>query len=83
MYVAAKTQGFDRITSIRTAFSLSSSGGELALVTAKAGTGIGVTSSFILPMVGAMTIITTFLSPYLIKVGWNSRDLIKRGGETM
>jgi monovalent cation:H+ antiporter-2, CPA2 family len=83
VYVAAKTQGFDRITSIRTAFSLSSSGGELALVTAKAGTGIGVTSSFILPMVGAMTIITTFLSPYLIKVGWNFRDLIKRGGETM
>ena len=30
----------------------------------------GVTSSFLLPMVGAMTIITTFISPYIIKFGW-------------
>jgi CPA2 family monovalent cation:H+ antiporter-2 len=80
--MAAKSQGFDRATSIRAAFSLSSSGGELALVTAKAGTSIGVTSSFVLPMVGAITIITTFLSPYLIKVGWNFRDLVKQGETT-
>lgn len=79
VYMAAKSQGFDRTTSIRAAFSLSSSGGELALVAAKAGTSIGVTSSFVLPMVGAITIITTFLSPYLIKVGWNFRGLVKRG----
>jgi CPA2 family monovalent cation:H+ antiporter-2 len=82
VYMAAKSQGFDRTTSIRAAFSLSSSGGELALVTAKAGTSIGVTSSFVLPMVGAITIITTFLSPYLIKVGWNFRDLVKQGETT-
>jgi K+:H+ antiporter len=31
---------------------------------------VGTTSSFVLPMVGAMTIITTFLTPYLIKIGW-------------
>jgi len=31
---------------------------------------VGVTSSFLLPMVGAMTIITTFISPYIIKFGW-------------
>jgi hypothetical protein len=33
-------------------------------------------------MVGAITIITTFLSPYLIKVGWNFRDLVKQGETT-
>ena len=37
---------------------------------AKGGTDVGVTSSFLLPMVGAMTIITTFISPYIIKFGW-------------
>ena len=60
VFLAAKSQGFDRTTSIKTAFSLSSSGEELALVTAKVGSNIGVTSSFVLPMIGAMTIITTF-----------------------
>jgi CPA2 family monovalent cation:H+ antiporter-2 len=33
---------------------------------------IGATSSFILPMVGAMTIITTFITPYMIKIGWKA-----------
>jgi monovalent cation:H+ antiporter-2, CPA2 family len=27
-----------------------------------------------LPMVGAMTIITTFITPYLIKIGWKLAD---------
>jgi CPA2 family monovalent cation:H+ antiporter-2 len=42
-------------TSLRAAFGLSSLGGELALVVAKGGVDVGVTSSFILPMVGSMT----------------------------
>jgi CPA2 family monovalent cation:H+ antiporter-2 len=58
------------LTSLRTGFGLSSSGGELALVVAKGGVDVGATSSFILPMVGAMTIITTFITPYMIKIGW-------------
>jgi monovalent cation:H+ antiporter-2, CPA2 family len=44
-------------------------GGELALVVAKGGGDVGVTSFFLLPMVGAMTIIT-IISPYIIKFGW-------------
>jgi monovalent cation:H+ antiporter-2, CPA2 family len=70
VYVASKSQGYTTQTALRTAFGLSSSGGELALVVAKGGTDVGVTSSFLLPMVGTMTIITTFITPYLIKVGW-------------
>ena len=58
------------MSSLRAGIGLSSSGGELALVVAKGGTDAGVTSSFLLPMVGAMTIITTFISPYIIKFGW-------------
>jgi monovalent cation:H+ antiporter-2, CPA2 family len=70
VYSAAKSQGFSKLTSLRAGIGLSSSGGELALVVAKGGADIGVTSSFLLPMVGAMTIITTFISPYIIKFGW-------------
>ena len=70
VYLAAKSQGFSKLTSLRAGIGLSSSGGELALVVAKGGADIGVTSSFLLPMVGAMTIITTFISPYIIKYGW-------------
>ena len=67
---AAKYQRFIKLTSLRAGISLSSSGGALALVVAKGRTDVGVTSSFLLPMVGAMRIITTFISPYIIKFGW-------------
>ena len=70
VYLMAKSQGFSKLSSLRAGIGLSSSGGELALVVAKGGTDVGVTSSFLLPMVGAMTIITTFISPYVIKFGW-------------
>jgi CPA2 family monovalent cation:H+ antiporter-2 len=71
-------QGFSKKTSVQTGFGLSASGGELALVTAKGGADVGATSSFVLPMVGAMTIITTFLSPYLIKFGWKLSDRFRQ-----
>jgi CPA2 family monovalent cation:H+ antiporter-2 len=70
VFLSARSQGFNKKTSTQMAFGLSSSGGELALVTAKAGADVGATSPFVLPMVGAMTIITTFISPYAIKMGW-------------
>ena len=70
VYLMAKSQGFSKLSSLRAGIGLSSSGGELALVVAKGGSDVGVTSSFLLPMVGAMTIITTFVSPYIIKFGW-------------
>ncbi len=74
VYMASRSQGYNTQTALRTAFGLSSSGGELALVVAKGGNDVGVTSSFILPMVGTMTIITTFITPYLIKIGWKVAD---------
>ena len=70
VYLSARSQGYDTQTSLKTAFGLSSSGGELALVVAKGGADVGATSSFVLPMVGTMTIITTFITPYMIKIGW-------------
>jgi monovalent cation:H+ antiporter-2, CPA2 family len=73
VYLSSRSQGFGKKVSFRAGFSLLSSGGELALVTARAGESIGVTSPFLLPMIGTMTIITTFLSPYIIKTGWKFR----------
>ncbi|HET6715491.1 MAG TPA: cation:proton antiporter [Nitrososphaeraceae archaeon] len=75
VYLSSRSQGYDTQTSLKTAFGLSSSGGELALVVAKGGADVGTTSSFVLPMVGTITIITTFITPYLIKIGWKLVDI--------
>jgi monovalent cation:H+ antiporter-2, CPA2 family len=74
VFLSSRTQGISLRTSLRAAFGLSSSGGELALVVAKGGVDVGITSSFVLPMVGSMTIITTFITPYMIKLGWKVAD---------
>lgn len=76
VFVSSKSQGFSSIDSMKASFGLSSSGGELALVVAKGGVDTGLTSAFLLPMIGAMTIITTFISPYMIKLGWKVPDKI-------
>ncbi|MDP9211146.1 MAG: cation:proton antiporter [Thermoproteota archaeon] len=80
VYLSSRSQGYNTQTSLKTAFGLSSSGGELALVVAKGGADVGTTSSFVLPMVGTMTIITTFITPYLIKIGWKLVD-IRQGSD--
>ena len=77
VYISAKMMGTDKKTSMKSGFALSASGGELALVTAKGGADVGATSAFILPMVGTMTIITTFLSPYVIRFGWKFVNSLK------
>ena len=40
------------------------------MVTAKGGEDVGDTSAFLMSVIGSMTIITTFFSPYLIEQGW-------------
>jgi CPA2 family monovalent cation:H+ antiporter-2 len=76
VFLSSRMQGVSMRTSLRTGFGLSSSGGELALVVAKGGLDVGVTSSFILPMVGSMTIVTTFITPYMVKIGWKVADAL-------
>jgi CPA2 family monovalent cation:H+ antiporter-2 len=77
VYLSSKSQGLSKKASLQTAFGSSASGGELALVTAKGGADVGATSPFVLPMVGTMTIITSFLSPYVVKFGWKIGDRFK------
>ena len=78
VYLSAKSQGMSKKVSIQTAFGSSASGGELALVIAKGGADVGATSAFVLPMVGTMTIITSFLSPYVVKFGWKFGERFKQ-----
>src|SRR5690606_28260276 len=77
VYLSSKSQGLSKKKSVQTAFGSSASGGELALVTAKGGADVGATSPFVLPMVGTMTIITSFLSPYVVKFGWTFGERFK------
>jgi CPA2 family monovalent cation:H+ antiporter-2 len=79
VYASSRLQGISNITSTRTAVGLSSSGGEIALVVAKGGIDVGAANPIILPMVGTMTIITTFISPYVIKYGWKFTERFRKG----
>lgn len=78
VYLSSRLQKVNNLTSARTAVGLSSSGGEIALVVAKGGIDTGAASTFILPMIGTMTIITTFISPYIIKYGWKFTERLRK-----
>lgn len=58
--------GYDRKTSLRVGLGMAQIG-EFAFIVAKAGQDLGVTSDFLLPILGVATIITAFITPYLIK----------------
>ena len=53
--------------SIRSAFALASPRGEFSIVIIKAGLDAGAISAFLFPLIGIITIITAFISPFLIK----------------
>jgi len=54
---------------LRVAFALSAPRGEFSIVIVKVGVDMGVVSAFLFPLIGLITIITAFISPFLIKVG--------------
>ncbi|MGB7679991.1 MAG: cation:proton antiporter [Nitrososphaeraceae archaeon] len=60
---------YDRATSLRTALGMASAKGELSLVVAKGGQDVGAITSAVLPIVGVVTIVTTFMTPYILKFG--------------
>ena len=53
--------------SLRSAFALASPRGEFSIVIVKTGVDIGAVSAFLFPLIGVISIITAFLSPFLIK----------------
>ena len=56
-------------TALRTGLGLSASKGEMSLVIAKGGQDVGAISSSVLPILGVITVVTTFIAPYIFKVG--------------
>ena len=55
--------------SLRVAFALSAPRGEFSIVIVKVGVDMGVVSAFLFPLIGMISIITAFMSPFLIKLG--------------
>lgn len=60
---------YDNTTALRTGLGMSAAKGELSLVVAKGGQDVGAISTSILPILGVVTIVTTLISPFVIKVG--------------
>jgi hypothetical protein len=56
-----------RHKSLRSAFALAGPRGEFSIVIVKAGVDIGAVSSFVFPLIGIITIISAFVSPFLIR----------------
>lgn len=59
----------DNSTAIRTGLGMASAKGELSLVVVKGGQDVGAITNSILPILGVVTIITTFITPFIIRLG--------------
>ncbi len=53
--------------SLRSAFALAAPRGEFSIVIIKTGVDIGAVSAFLFPLIGVISIVTAFLSPFLVK----------------
>jgi monovalent cation:H+ antiporter-2, CPA2 family len=60
---------YDSVTALRTGLGMSSARGELSLVVIKGGQDVGAITSSIFPIVGVVTIVTIFMTPYILGFG--------------
>ena len=61
--------GYDSTTALRAGLGISATKGEVSLIVAKAGQDVNAITASILPMLGVVTIVTTFIGPFIIRVG--------------
>ncbi|NLE03710.1 MAG: cation:proton antiporter [Crenarchaeota archaeon] len=61
--------GYDKKTALKIGLGMAQIG-EFAFIVAKVGQDVGVISDFLLPILAVATIITAFLTPYLIKLSY-------------
>jgi CPA2 family monovalent cation:H+ antiporter-2 len=59
----------DNTAALRTGLGIASAKGELSLVVVKGGQDVGAITNAILPILGVVTIITTFITPFIIRLG--------------
>ena len=64
-------------TAMQCGFSLTQIG-EFAFIIASLGVSLGVTSDFLYPIVVAVSVITTFLTPYMIRLAGPASDFVDR-----
>ncbi len=60
---------YDNATSLRTGLGMSAAKGELSLVVVKSGQDLGVVTTALLPILGVVAIVTTFITPFIIRLG--------------
>lgn len=60
---------YDSVTVLRTGLGMASAKGELSLVVAKAGQELSGANSAIFPIVGVVTLVTVFMTPYILRFG--------------
>jgi CPA2 family monovalent cation:H+ antiporter-2 len=56
---------------------MASAKGELSLVVGKGGQDVGAITSAVLPILGVVTIVTTFLTPYVLRIGHKLPNYLK------
>ena len=61
--------GYDHTTALRTGLGMSGAKGELSLAVVKGGLDVGAITLPLLPILGAITVMTTFMTPYIIRLG--------------
>lgn len=61
--------GYDSTTAVRAGLGMAATKGELSLVIGKGGQDVGAISTSVLPMLGVVTIVTTFIGPFIMRVG--------------
>jgi monovalent cation:H+ antiporter-2, CPA2 family len=61
--------GYDSTTALRAGLGMSATKGEVSLIVAKAGQDVNAITASILPILGVVTIVTTFIGPFIIRVG--------------
>jgi CPA2 family monovalent cation:H+ antiporter-2 len=59
----------DNTIALRTGLGMASAKGELSLVVVKGGQDVGAITNSILPILGVVTIVTTFITPFIIRLG--------------
>lgn len=60
---------YDSVTALRTGLGMASAKGELSLVVAKTGQEVTGANSAIFPIVGIVTLVTAFITPYILRFG--------------
>ncbi|MXX21175.1 MAG: cation:proton antiporter [Cenarchaeum sp. SB0661_bin_35] len=58
-----------RLFSLRVSTALAAPRGEFSIVIVKAGVDLGAASAFLFPLIGVISIITTFMTPFVMKAG--------------